>query len=104
MDPVQIIWAATLLLVVVVIVPLAIVLLHRTLRAAMSIRRYLDEMLAAGVGIAGNTASVKALDDTIGVAGSMVTVAGNIKSHSGTIASVLSSRAATLPTVAGNSP
>ena len=94
MDTVQTLWAATLLLVVLVIVPLAVLLLHRTLRAAMSIRRYLDEMLAAGVGIAGNTASIKALDDTIGVAGAMVAVAGNIKSHSGTIASVLADRAA----------
>lgn len=93
MDAVEIIWAATLLLVVVVIVPLAVLLLHRTLRAALSIRRYLDEMLAAGVGIAGNTASIKALDDTIAVAGSMVKVAGGIKSHSGTIASVLAARA-----------
>ena len=94
MDPIQIIWAVTLGLVVVVIVPLAVLLLHRTLRAAISIRRYLDEMLVAGVGIAGNTASIKALDDTIGVAGSMVKVAGDIKSHSGTIASVLAARAA----------
>ena len=94
MGTVHIIWAVTLGLVVVVIVPLAIALLHRTLRAAISIRRYLDEMLVAGVGIAGNTASIKALDDTIGVAGAMVGVAGEIKSHSGTIASVLAGRAA----------
>ena len=94
MDSIQFIWAATLLVVVVVIVPLAIVLLHRTLRAAVSIRRYLDEMLTAGVGVAGNTASIKALDDTLGVAGAMVQVAGDIKSHSGTIATVLAQRAA----------
>ena len=81
MQAVHVIWAATLLLVVIVIVPLAVLLLHRTLVAAMSIRRYLDEMLAAGVGIAGHTASIKALDDTIGVAGSMVEVAGRIKSY-----------------------
>ncbi|MEO5770682.1 MAG: hypothetical protein ABIQ29_01295 [Burkholderiaceae bacterium] len=93
MQAVHVIWATTLLLVLIVIVPLAVLLLHRTLVAAMSIRRYLDEMLAAGVGIAGNTASIKALDDTIGVAGSMVEVAGQIKSHSGTIASVLAARA-----------
>ena len=94
MDSVHIVWAVTLAIVVVVIVPLAILLLHRTLRAAMSIRRYLDEMLAAGVGIAGNTASISALDATIGVAGSMVEVAGSIKSHSATIATVLAGRAA----------
>ena len=39
------IWWIVLLVVVVVIVPLAIALLHRTLRAALSIRRYLGEML-----------------------------------------------------------
>jgi hypothetical protein len=93
MDAVHWIWAATLLIVVVAVVPLAIVLLHRTLHAALSIRRYLDEMLAAGVGIAGHTASIGALDDTIAVAGGMVKVAGDIKSHSGTIASVLAQRA-----------
>lgn len=93
MDAVQVIWLVTLLIVVIVIVPVAVMLLHSTLRAALSIRRYLDEMLAAGVGVAGNTASIKALDDTIGVAVSMVKVAGDIKSHSGTIASVLAARA-----------
>ncbi len=95
MGAAHIIWLITLLVVVLIIVPLAVILLHRTLRAALSIRRYLDEMLTAGVGIAGNTASIAALDDTISVAGSMVKVAGDIKSHSGTIASVLASRAAT---------
>lgn len=97
MDAVHVIWLVTLLVVVVVIVPLAIALLHRTLVAAQSIRRYLDEMLAAGVGIAGHTASIAALDDTIKVATSMVEVAGSIESHSGTIASVLAARAAALP-------
>lgn len=88
------IWWTVLLVVVVVIVPLAIVLLHRTLRAALWIRRYLAEMLEAGAGIAGNTKSVAVLTDTIAVAGTMVTTAGSIKQHSGTIAEVLSTRAA----------
>jgi hypothetical protein len=93
MDAVHVIWAATLLLVVIVIVPLAVLLLHRTWRAAVSIRRYLDEMLAAGVGIAGHTESITALNDTIKVATSMVGVAGNIKSHTAAIATVLATRA-----------
>lgn len=97
MDTVHAIWLVTLLVVVIIIVPLAVVLLHRTLVAARSIRRYLDEMLAAGGGIAGHTASIPALDDTIRVAGSMVGVAGSLESHSATIAAVLSQRAATLP-------
>lgn len=88
------VWWTVLLVVLIVIVPLAISLLHRTLRAALSIRRYLAEMLTAGVGIAGNTASIAALNDTIGVAGGMLKTAGNLKQHSGTIATVLSQRAA----------
>ncbi|MEO7392728.1 MAG: hypothetical protein ABIU58_11170 [Ramlibacter sp.] len=88
------IWWTVLLVVIVVVVPLAIALLHRTLRAALSIKRYLREMLAAGVGIAGNTSSIAALTDTIAVAGGMVATAGSIKEHTGTIATVLSGRAA----------
>lgn len=102
MDTVHLIWAITLLLVVVVVVPLAVLLLHRTLRAAWSIHRYLDEMLAAGVGIAGNTAAIRALDDTLAVAGSMVQVAGQVKARTGAIASALAERAG--PTAAGGGP
>ena len=91
---VYVIWWVVLLIVVVVIVPLAITLLHRTLRAALSIRRYMREMLQAGVGVAGNTSSINALADTVAVAGSMVGTAGSIKQHSATIASVLAARAA----------
>ena len=92
--PIYAIWWTVLLIVIVVIVPLAIALLHRTLRAALFIRRYLREMLEAGVGIAGNTSSIGALKDTLRVAGTMVATAGSIKYHTGTIATVLSQRAA----------
>ena len=88
------IWWTVLLIVIVVIVPLAIALLHRTLRAALSIRRYLREMLEAGVGIAGNTASIGALQETLRVAGAMVATAGSIKGRTGAMATVLSQRAA----------
>jgi hypothetical protein len=94
MTAVEWIWAATLAVVIVVIVPLAISLLHRTFRAAWSIRRYLREMLHAGVGIAGNTSSIPALNDTIRVAGTLVETAGSIKRHTSTIAGVLAERAA----------
>ena len=87
------IWWTVLLVVVVVIVPLAIALLHRTLRAARAVDRYLAEMLEAGVGIAGNTGSIPALGDTLSVAGAMIATAGSIKSHTATMASVLSQRA-----------
>lgn len=88
------IWWTVLAVVVLVIVPLAVVLLHRTLTAALSIRRYLREMLQAGVGIAGNTASIGALRDTTGVAVAMADTAGSMKQHTGTIATVLAQRAA----------
>lgn len=91
---VQAIWWTVLIVVVVVIVPLAVLLLHRTLEAALSIRRYLREMLEAGVGIAGNTSSIGALEDTMVVAVAMVDRAGSLKQHTGTIATVLSQRAA----------
>lgn len=91
---IYVIWGTVLLVVIAVIVPLAWILLHRTLRAAFSIRRYMGEMLTAGAGIAGNTKSVAALNDTIGIAGAMVKTAGHLKQHSGTIAEVLAKRAA----------
>ncbi len=87
------IWWTVLGIVALVVVPLAVGLLHRTLRAAQSIRRYLAEMLTAGVGIAGNTGAISALNDTIGTAGTLLTTAGNIKEHTGIIATVLSERA-----------
>ena len=73
------IWAITLAVVTVVIVPLAIYLLHRTLRAARSIERYTRESLAAGVGIASNTAAIAALDDTILAASALLEAAEALK-------------------------
>lgn len=92
-DLVYTIWQAVLWIVVLVIVPLAIFLLQRTLNAAIHIRRYLLEMLTAGVGIAENTSSITALNDTIAVAGGMLETAGKLEEHSGIIASVLAQRA-----------
>ncbi|MBT3906965.1 MAG: hypothetical protein HOB79_01280 [Rhodospirillaceae bacterium] len=90
---VQVIWAVTLGLVVIVIVPLAIYLLRRLLRAARDIEGYTAAMLTAGVGIMNNTAPITALNDTIAVATNMVETAGNINDHSATIAQVLAERA-----------
>ena len=61
--------------------------------AALNIRRYLREMLTAGVGIAENTSSISALNDTISVAVGMVQTAEEIEKHTATIATVLSQRA-----------
>jgi hypothetical protein len=73
------IWAITLAVVTVVIVPLALFLLHRTFRAARSIERYTRESLAAGAGIASNTAAIAALDDTIRAASSLLEAAEALK-------------------------
>jgi hypothetical protein len=73
------IWAITLAVVTVVIVPLAVYLLHRTLRAARSIERYTRESLVAGVGIATNTGAIAALDDTIRAASSLLEAAEALK-------------------------
>lgn len=66
------IWLATLVVVTFVVVPLALHLLHRTLRAARAIERYTREALAAGVGIANHTEAVAALEQTIDTASSLL--------------------------------
>jgi hypothetical protein len=88
------IWIATLAIVVVVIVPLAIKLLSDALSAARSIQFYTEGMLQAGIGIAGHTGTIAALDGTLATAGKMVTVAGDLESHTGAIGVLLSDRAA----------
>lgn len=87
------IWWITLLIVIVVIVPLAIGLLHRTLRASLSIKLYFAEMLTAGVGIAENTGSVPELQNTIAVGTAMVETAGRLDEHTAAIANLLATRA-----------
>jgi len=92
---VYILWTI-LLVVTVLVLPYLVYLLHRTWVAARSIERYFDEMLEAGLGIAGNTEHIKALNDTISVASGMLDVAGNINKHAETIKDTLGGRAANL--------
>ena len=66
------IWAVTLVVVTFVIVPVALYLLARTLRAARAIERYTREALEAGAGIASNTESVKGLEEVIRAASSLL--------------------------------
>jgi sporulation-control protein spo0M len=80
------------LIVVVLLVPVAVHLLHRTLRAALSIQRYLAEMEAAGARIAENTAAVAALEDTEEAAAALLDGAQSIEGHARTLAETLSSR------------
>lgn len=88
-----VIWGITLLVIALVIVPLAIVLLHRTLTAARSIESYLAGMAQAGMGVAGNTAAIPALDQTIETAGVMAGVASSLQQRSATLAGILAGRA-----------
>jgi hypothetical protein len=92
-DAVYVIWWIGLVLTLVVFVPLAIYSLHRTWRSARSIQRYAAETLQAAAAIARNTANVKALDATIGVATDMLGGAGAIEKKLSTIATVLQERA-----------
>jgi len=78
---------------IVVVVPIAVYLLHRLLRAALSIRRYTAEALVAGLGIARNTVAVSALDDTVKLGGELGAVAGSIRRHSAAIEKTLADRA-----------
>ena len=85
-----------LLVVTVLLLPFIVYLLHTTWKASKSIERYFKEMLEAGLGVAGNTEHVKALDDTIAVASGMLEVAGDINQHAETIKVTLAGKAAKL--------
>ncbi|MFQ5651238.1 MAG: hypothetical protein ACE5IY_14970 [bacterium] len=89
---VYIIWAV-LLVVVVLSLPVVVILLHRTLRASRNIARYFEEMKIAGLGIARNTGNIKALEETIQTASTILSVAGDIDKHSNTIKTTLAARA-----------
>ena len=86
------IWAVGVVVTLVVFVPLAVYLLHRTWRAARSIQRYAADTLVAARGIAGNTQHIPALDTTIGVATEMLTAAGAVERKLDTVAGVLEER------------
>ena len=82
------IWAVTLAIITFVVVPLALHLLHKTLKAAMSIERYARESLTAGVGIANNTAAIPALEATLATAGSLIEASKLLKARADDIGSI----------------
>lgn len=86
------IWTIGLVVTLVVWVPIAVYSLHRTWRAAQSIRKYAADTLTAAAGIVDNTAPISALGTTIGVATEMVATAGAVEQKLGVIASLLASR------------
>ncbi len=87
------VWIATLLIVLLIIVPLAVSLLRRALRAAQNIESYFRDMKDAGVLIAGHTAAIPALDQTIETAVVMKPVADSINEKSAIVATLLAERA-----------
>jgi hypothetical protein len=88
------IWIATLLIVALVVVPVAVTYLRRALAAARAIERNLADMIEAGVKIAGHTGAVPELDQTIEAAVAMKPVVQNIETKTGAVASLLAARAA----------
>jgi hypothetical protein len=87
------VWWGGLVVTLVIFVPLAVMLLHRTLTAARNIERYTRETLVAAGGIAGNTEHITALDATASVASDMLATAGQIAGKLDTVATVLEERA-----------
>lgn len=90
---VYILWLIVLV-VAVILLPFIIRLLHKTLIAARYIERYLREMKEAGLGIAGNTGHITALDSTIEVATGILDSAGKINANAETIEVTMANRAA----------
>lgn len=95
MTTVYVLWII-LLLVTIFVLPFIVRLLYHVYKDAQNIDRYFGDMLTAGVGIAGNTGNIKALDDTISVASGILEVSGNINDHAEALAEALSTRAKSL--------
>lgn len=87
------IWAIGLAVTLVVFVPLAVVLLHRLWRTAQSIQLYARDALTAAAGIAGHTAQIGALDETITTAGGILSLASAIEEKLGAATGLLARRA-----------
>ena len=75
----DVIWSATLSIILFIVVPVAWTLLYKTLQHAKSIERYSSEMLESGVCIAENTSEVKQLGKTLESASNIVTLTESLK-------------------------
>lgn len=87
-----VIWWIALILTAIVVLPLAVYLLHRTLRVARQIEFYLARARDAGAGIATNTADVDRLNTTLNAAPSLLEPADNIERGSQTLTRTLINR------------
>ncbi len=90
---VYILWIIVLV-VALLVFPIIVRLLYKTFMAAKNIERYLREMKEAGMGIAGNTEYISALNSTIEVATGILDSAGKINSNAETIKVTLAARSA----------
>ena len=90
---VYILWIVVLA-VALILFPFIVRLLHKTFIAAKNIERYLKDMKEAGMGIAGNTEHITALNSTINVAVDILDSAGKINANAETIKVTLAGRAA----------
>ena len=95
MKAVIVLWII-LLIVTVLVLPFIVRLLHHVYKSAKSIDMYFKEMLQAGLGVAGNTDHITALDDTIQVASGILEVAGDINEHAEALGGALAKRAEAL--------
>jgi hypothetical protein len=86
------IWTVGLWITLLVWVPMAVYSLHRTWRAALSIRKYAAEALQAAAGIVDHTRPIAALTSTIDVATDMVATTTAVENKLGAIADLLASR------------
>ena len=82
------------LVIALILFPFIVRLLHKTFIAAKHIERYLREMKEAGMGIAGNTGHITALNSTIEVATGILDSAGKINTNAETIETVMADRSA----------
>lgn len=89
---IEVLWAL-LLVVVALCLPVAAWALHRLWKSARHVERYFREMHIAAQGIAQHTGAVAGLDDTIGVAGEILSTAGSIDSGAQSLHAALAARA-----------
>lgn len=90
---VYVLWIIVLA-VALLLFPFIVRLLHKTFLAAKEIEQYLKEMKKAGMGIAGNTKHITALNSTIEVATGILDSARKINTNAETIKVTLADRAA----------
>lgn len=89
---ITVIWWIALILTVVVVLPLAVYLLNRTLRAARKIEYSLARARDAGSGIARNTAEAEQLNTTLNAAPGLLEPAAGIERGSATLTRTLTER------------